>query len=82
MLADWERIVLAGEHGAARCSASTSRRVRPFVVVGEGGMMEAVLLFLLLLLADGDGGSSTKIFVLARIQVPGYPLFERMIHDS
>lgn len=43
--------------------------------------MEAVLLFLLLL-ADGDGGSSTKIFVLARIQVPGYPLFERMIHDS
>lgn len=79
MLADWERIVLAGEHGAARCSASTSRRVRPFVVVGEGGMMEAVLL---LLLADGDGESSTKIFVLARIQVPGYPLFERMIHDS
>lgn len=81
MLADWERIVLAGEHGAARCSASTSRRVRPFVVVGEGGMMEAVLSFLLVL-ADGDGGSSTKIFVLARIQVPGYPLFERMIHDS
>lgn len=78
MLADWERIVLAGEHGAARCSASTSRRVRPFVVVGEGGMMEAVLL----LLADGDSGSSTKIFVLARFQVPGYPLFERMIHDS
>lgn len=81
MLADWERIVLAGEHGAARCSASTSRRVRPFVVVGEGGIMEAILLFLLLL-ADGDGGSSSKIFVLARIQVPGYPLFERMIHDS
>lgn len=81
MLADWERIVLAGEHGAARCSASTSRRVRPFVVVGEGGMMEAVLLCLLLL-ADGDGGSSTKIFVLARFQVPGYPLFGRMIHDS
>lgn len=81
MLADWERIVLAGEHGAARCSASTSRRVRPFVVVGEGSMMEAVLLFLLLL-ADGDGGCSTKIFVLARIQVPGYPLFGRMIHDS
>lgn len=81
MLADWERIVLAGEHGAARCSASTSRRVRPFVVVGEGGMMEAVLSFLLLLV-DGDGGSSIKIFVLARIQVPGYPLFGRMIHDS
>lgn len=81
MLADWERIVLAGEHGAARCSASTSRRVRPFVVVGEGGMMEAVLSFLLLLI-DGDGGSSIKIFVLARFQVPGYPLFERMIHDS
>lgn len=78
MLADWERIVLAGEHGAARCSASTSRRVRPFVVVGEGGMMEAVLL----LVADGDGGSSIKIFVLARFQVPGYPLFGRMIHDS
>lgn len=81
MLADWERIVLAGEDGAARCSASTSRRVRPFVVVGEGGMMEAVLSFLLLLV-DGDGGSSIKIFVLARFQVPGYPLFERMIHDS
>lgn len=81
MLADWERIVLAGEHGAARCSASTSRRVRPFVGVGEGGMMEAVLSFLLLLV-DGDGGSSIKIFVLARIQVPGYPLFGRMIHDS
>lgn len=80
MLADWERIVLAGEHGAARCSASTSRRVRPFVVVGEGGMMEAVLSFLLLLV-DG-GGSSIKIFVLARFQVPGYPLFGRMIHDS
>lgn len=81
MLADWERIVLAGEHGAARCSASTSRRVRPFVVVGEGGMMEAVLSFLLLLV-DGDGGSSIKIFVLARFQVPGYPLFGQMIHDS
>lgn len=81
MLADWERIVLAGEHGAARCSASTSRRVRPFVVVGEGGMMEAVLSFLLLLV-DGDGGCSIKIFVLARFQVPGYPLFGRMIHDS
>lgn len=81
MLADWERIVLAGEHGAARCSASTSRRVRPFVVVGEGGMMEAVLSFSLLLV-NGDGGSSIKIFVLARFQVPGYPLFGRMIHDS
>lgn len=81
MLADWERIVLAGEHGAARCSASTSRRVRPFVVVGEGCMMEAVL-SLLLLLVDGDGGSSIKIFVLARFQVPGYPLFGQMIHDS
>lgn len=43
--------------------------------------MEAILLFLLLL-ADGDGGSSIKIFVLARFQVPGYPLFGRMIHDS